>query len=97
MAHDAIEGSRLRILRGVGHFPQTEAPEQLLSELLEFLAETPSPPPVDRRSKRSCAPNDDRSRTGSHLAVPFPSVTVVESIVAGASAIVLAVGMPRDD
>jgi pimeloyl-ACP methyl ester carboxylesterase len=42
VAHDAIEGSRLSILPGVGHFPQTEAPEQFVSLLLEFLAETPA-------------------------------------------------------
>ena len=42
VAHDAIEGSRLRILPGVGHFPQTEVPDQFVSELLEFLAETPA-------------------------------------------------------
>jgi pimeloyl-ACP methyl ester carboxylesterase len=42
VAHDAIEASRLQVLPGVGHFPQSEAPEQFLSVLLEFLAETPA-------------------------------------------------------
>jgi pimeloyl-ACP methyl ester carboxylesterase len=42
VAHEAIKGSRLRILPGVGHFPQTEAPERFVSELIEFLAETPA-------------------------------------------------------
>jgi pimeloyl-ACP methyl ester carboxylesterase len=40
VAHDAIPGSRLVILPGVGHFPHTEAPEQLLDALTDFLATT---------------------------------------------------------
>ena len=42
VAHEAIPGSRLEILPGVGHFPHTEAPEQLLTALTEFLAATSS-------------------------------------------------------
>ncbi len=39
-AHEAIPGSRLEILHGVGHFPHTEAPDQLLEALLDFFADT---------------------------------------------------------
>jgi pimeloyl-ACP methyl ester carboxylesterase len=42
-AHDArelIEGSRLEILEGVGHFPHVEAPERFVDVLLDFLAST---------------------------------------------------------
>jgi len=41
-AHDAIAGSRLAILEGVGHFPQTEEPERLTRLLLDFLRTEPS-------------------------------------------------------
>lgn len=39
-AHDAIPGSRLVILEGVGHFPHLQAPEALLAALVDFLATT---------------------------------------------------------
>lgn len=39
-AHDAIPGSRLVILPGVGHFPHTEAPGAFLAALGDFLATT---------------------------------------------------------
>jgi pimeloyl-ACP methyl ester carboxylesterase len=39
-AHEAIEGSRLELLEGVGHFPHTEAPERFLEVLIDFLATT---------------------------------------------------------
>lgn len=39
-AHEAIPGSRLEILEGVGHFPHTEAPERFLEVLIDFLATT---------------------------------------------------------
>jgi len=39
-AHDAIPGSRLEILEGLGHFPHVEAPEQVLAVLTDFLAST---------------------------------------------------------
>mgnify|MGYP003383140582 CR=1 FL=1 len=39
-AHEAVEGSRLVIMEGVGHFPHVEAPDQFLSVLREFLADT---------------------------------------------------------
>jgi pimeloyl-ACP methyl ester carboxylesterase len=43
-AHEAIPGSRLAILEGVGHFPHVEAPEQFLSVLTEFLDSTQAGP-----------------------------------------------------
>ena len=36
-AHEAIAGSRLEILPGVGHFPQAEEPERLTRLLLDFM------------------------------------------------------------
>ncbi|MGZ4677137.1 MAG: alpha/beta fold hydrolase [Acidimicrobiia bacterium] len=41
-AHEAIAGSRLEILEGVGHFPQSEEPERFARLLLEFLETEPS-------------------------------------------------------
>jgi pimeloyl-ACP methyl ester carboxylesterase len=43
-AHEAIPGSQLAILEGVGHFPQAEAPEQFLAALTDFLDSTPARP-----------------------------------------------------
>ncbi len=37
-AHDAIPGSRLEILTGVGHFPQAEEPHRLATLIEDFLA-----------------------------------------------------------
>ena len=39
-AHEAMPGSRLSVLHGVGHFPQTERPEEIVDILNEFVAET---------------------------------------------------------
>jgi pimeloyl-ACP methyl ester carboxylesterase len=39
-AHEAMPGSRVEILHGVGHFPQVEAPRRLLAILLDFMAST---------------------------------------------------------
>ncbi len=39
-AHEAIPGSRLEIIEGVGHFPQIEAPEQFVSALVDFVDTT---------------------------------------------------------
>ncbi len=39
-AHQAMPGSRLVIIEGVGHFPQIEAPEQFVDALLDFIEST---------------------------------------------------------
>ncbi|MGY6499307.1 MAG: alpha/beta fold hydrolase [Acidimicrobiales bacterium] len=39
-AHAAIEGSRLEILAGCGHFPHVEQPERFVAVLSDFLATT---------------------------------------------------------
>jgi len=45
-AHEAMPGSRLEIFPGVGHFPQTEAPTELIEVLTDFIATTE---PADAR------------------------------------------------
>ena len=39
-AHQAMPGSRLVVIEGVGHFPQIEAPEQFVDALLDFIEST---------------------------------------------------------
>ena len=39
-AHEAIPGSRLVTIAGVGHFPQIEAPEQFVAALVDFVDST---------------------------------------------------------
>jgi pimeloyl-ACP methyl ester carboxylesterase len=39
-AHEAMPGSRLVVMEGVGHFPQIEAPEQFVDALLDFIDST---------------------------------------------------------
>jgi len=39
-AHQAMPGSRLVIIEGVGHFPQIEAPEQFVDALVDFIDST---------------------------------------------------------
>lgn len=39
-AHEAIAGSRLEILEGVGHYPHCEAPERFLALLVDFIDTT---------------------------------------------------------
>ena len=50
-AHEAMPGSRLEILDGVGHFPQLERPRAFTGVLEEFLAET-EPATLDAASMR---------------------------------------------
>jgi len=39
-AHEAIPGSRLVIIEGVGHFPQIEAPDRFVDALVDFVETT---------------------------------------------------------
>jgi len=39
-AHDALEGSRLEVLEGIGHFPHVEAPSAVAEILEDFIAST---------------------------------------------------------
>ena len=39
-AHQAVPGSRLEILPGIGHFPHVEAPDQVTELLADFIATT---------------------------------------------------------
>jgi pimeloyl-ACP methyl ester carboxylesterase len=39
-AHDALEGSRLEVLEGIGHFPHVEAPSAVADILENFIAST---------------------------------------------------------
>jgi alpha-beta hydrolase superfamily lysophospholipase len=39
-AHDAVMGSRLEVLKGVGHFPHAEAPTAVADILENFIATT---------------------------------------------------------
>jgi pimeloyl-ACP methyl ester carboxylesterase len=39
-AHDALDGSRLEVLEGVGHFPHAEAPAAVADILEDFIAST---------------------------------------------------------
>ncbi len=50
-AHEAMPGSRLELLEGVGHFPQLERPYHFAQLLSEFIAET-EPAVLDTDSMR---------------------------------------------
>jgi pimeloyl-ACP methyl ester carboxylesterase len=50
-AHERIEGSRLEILPGAGHFPHRDSPQRFASALLDFV-ETTAPLPVDPKRLR---------------------------------------------
>ena len=39
-AHDALAGSRLEVLEGIGHFPHVEAPTAVADILENFIATT---------------------------------------------------------
>lgn len=39
-AHDALDGSRLEVLKGVGHFPHAEAPTAVVEILEDFISST---------------------------------------------------------
>jgi len=44
-AHEVIEGSRLEIIEGAGHFPHVEKPERFVEVLRDFIETTPVAPP----------------------------------------------------
>lgn len=46
-AHEAIAGSRLEILDGIGHFPHAEAPERFVEVMCDFM-DTTTPGPVSK-------------------------------------------------
>jgi pimeloyl-ACP methyl ester carboxylesterase len=51
-AHDALEGSRLEVLEGIGHFPHVEAPSAVAEILEDFIASTtPQETAPDHRLK----------------------------------------------
>ena len=66
-AHEAIPGSRLVIIEGVGHFPQIEAPDQFVAALVDFVDST-TPVRLDAQDRqqmlkqRSHPPEDLRSK-----------------------------------
>jgi len=43
-AHEAMPGSRLEIFEGIGHFPQSEAPDRFVEVLEDFLTTTDAAP-----------------------------------------------------
>jgi pimeloyl-ACP methyl ester carboxylesterase len=51
-ARDAMPGSVLHILRGVGHLPQHEQPERFLRIVLDFIDSTLPARPADRSGDR---------------------------------------------
>ena len=50
-AHEAMPGSRLELLEGVGHFPQIEEPFRFAELLAEFIAAT-EPADLDTETMR---------------------------------------------
>ena len=66
-AHEAMPGSRLEILKGVGHLPQHDAPESFVRILLDFLQSTP--PAALAGTRRSGA----RKRAGGPKAGSVPA------------------------
>lgn len=57
-AHEAIPGSRLEILEGVGHYPHCEAPERFVAVLTDFIASTRPARPPARAARRRSVPQD---------------------------------------
>ena len=45
-AHDAVAGSRLEVLAGVGHFPHVESPTAVVEILDDFIATTTGAMPI---------------------------------------------------
>jgi hypothetical protein len=55
--HDAIAGSRLVIIEGVGHFPQIGAPEQFVEALDDFIDST-APARLGTETAAGCFESD---------------------------------------
>jgi pimeloyl-ACP methyl ester carboxylesterase len=50
-AQDARQGSRLEVLAGIGHFPQVEAPIQVVDLIEDFIATTDRPAVQSEKSE----------------------------------------------
>jgi pimeloyl-ACP methyl ester carboxylesterase len=50
-AQDARRGSRLEVLPGIGHFPQVEAPMEVVDLIEDFIATTDRPAVHSEKSK----------------------------------------------
>jgi len=61
-AHQAIPGSRLVIVEGVGHFPQIEAPDQFVAALVDFVDSTESARVTAEDRQRMLKERSDRSK-----------------------------------
>ena len=71
-AHEAIEGSRLVVMEGLGHFPHVEAPQRFLDVLLDFLENTPEAV-LDAGHLNEQLGAIERSHTTEELAAPTSS------------------------
>jgi len=56
-AHDALTGSRLEVLEGVGHFPHAEAPTAVVDILETFIASTTPQGHLDSRVHAGYVPS----------------------------------------
>jgi hypothetical protein len=64
-AHDAIEGSRLEIMEGAGHFPHVEEPARFAEIVSEFIRSTkPSLLEPDELRKLMLRHERSRARVG---------------------------------
>jgi pimeloyl-ACP methyl ester carboxylesterase len=52
IAHEAMPGSVLHIMEGVGHFPQHDQPERFVRLVLDFIDSTRPAAPPEVVSKR---------------------------------------------
>ena len=68
-AHDALEGSRLEVLEGVGHFPHAEAPAAVAEILEDFITSDGAPGDRPLESSRLGS-----SFARSSIEIPLPVV-----------------------
>ena len=59
-AHAAIDGSRLEIMEGMGHFPHVEDPERFAVVLLDFITSTVAGPIGSEGLRDVILGNDDK-------------------------------------